>query len=110
MTRPEDPWLLLFRNKPTELMTHPPLASSLQSLESCLFLISLMRYPHALTACASAIEGALKARPGYVEQRKTFQQLLSQVRQNSAELALFTQAQLDDFRNLRNRIVHLGFH
>jgi hypothetical protein len=110
MRPPAEPWLLFFRNTPADLTVRPPLASSLQSFESCLFLNALFRYPHALTACASAIESALKVGRSRSEQRKPFQDLLAQARTEFPRLATLPQAQLDDFRTLRNRIVHFGFH
>ena len=57
----EEPELRFLDKRPENLVAQPPLASSLQNFESCLFLIALGRYPHAFTACAFAIESALKA-------------------------------------------------
>src|SRR5580765_5708305 len=110
MRSPDDPWLLFFRKTPTDLAARPPLASSLQSFESCLFLNALFRYPHALTACASAIESALKVGCSRSEQRKPLQDLLEQARERFPRLAMLPQAQLNDFRTIRNRFVHFGFH
>jgi hypothetical protein len=104
------PSLQFFRTTPDDLVARPPLGSSLQSFESCLFLIALMRYPHALTTCVAAIESALKARLEHSEQRTRFQHLLAVARQDFPGLATLPQTQLDDLRQLRNRIVHMGFH
>ena len=109
MQSPEKPWLLFFRKTPADLVDHPPLASSLQSFESCLFLNALMRYPHALTTCASAIESALKAGFSASDKRTTFQDLVARARNDFPRLAAMPESKLDDFRTLRNRIVHSGF-
>jgi hypothetical protein len=57
----QKPTLHFFRDTPDNMISCPPLCSSLQNLESSFFLISLGRYPHAFVACVSAIESALKA-------------------------------------------------
>jgi hypothetical protein len=55
------PRLHFFRNRPDEFTARAPLASSLQNFETCLFLIALIRYLHALVACVFSIESGLKA-------------------------------------------------
>jgi hypothetical protein len=109
MSATEDPWLLFFRRTPRDLARRPGLGSSLQSFETTLFLIALMRYPHALAACTFAIESALKTQSGPSE-RGTLQQLLAGAQREFPRLAVFPTSQLDDLRTLRNRIVHRGFH
>ena len=56
------PTLDFFRATPRDMVSQAPLASSLQSFETCLFLIGLDRFPGALVSCASAWESALKAK------------------------------------------------
>ena len=57
----EKPKLIFFRETPKDLQIRPPLASSLQHLETSFLLIAMGRYPHALIACASSIESCIKA-------------------------------------------------
>jgi hypothetical protein len=106
----QTPTLHFFRATPDNLISHPPLCSSLQNLESCFFLLALERYPHALIACASAIESgikaALKIRP---EVWVDLKDLLAQVRSHSHRLQQFSQWNLDNPRRTRNRMVHYGF-
>lgn len=102
------PWLVFFRSAPNNLSNQETLTSSLQNFESSLFLIALQRFPHALNACASAIESALKGRPGYSKKRQTFQELLVGAQREFPGLA-FPQTNLDEFRELRNRFVHHAF-
>ena len=45
-----------------DMLGQPPLASSLQSFETCLFLIALERFPSALVSCATAWESAIKSK------------------------------------------------
>ena len=49
------PTFWFFRETPRAMLDHPPLASSLQSFETALFLIALRRFPGALRACAAAV-------------------------------------------------------
>ena len=60
-THNDEPRLIFFRDTPMDLITHPPLASSLQHLETSFLLIAMGRYPHALVTCGSAIESVIKA-------------------------------------------------
>jgi len=106
----EEPKLIFFRERPKDLLTHPPLASSLQHLETSFLLIALWRYPHALVSCASAIESALKAafkigQEGNID----FQQLLDRARKKFPTDADFDPSDLDEFRIKRNEIIHYGF-
>lgn len=106
----ETPIFSFFRSTPKKLTSQPPLCSSLQSLESCFYLISINRYPHALTTCASSLESAMKsvliispqkfivAKQLYNEAIKIYPALLS-----------FNNIDLDNFRENRNRITHYGF-
>ena len=109
-TTPQAPTLHFFRATPRDVAGNPPLASSLQSLETCFFLIAFERYPHALLSCASAIESAIRAylkRP--VEDETPLTALLEEIRRRSNNLRLFDGRKLADFRRARNRIVHYGF-
>lgn len=89
---------------------HPPLASSLQSFETCLILIALERFPSALGACATAIESAIKANLNTPpESEIRLWQLIQDIRQISSNLRLFDQSKLDDLRETRNRVTHYGY-
>jgi hypothetical protein len=104
------PTFVFFRTSPDNLMSRPPLCSSLQNLESCFFLIALNRYPQALIACASAIESCLRAafniRP---EENRKLVDLLKDAKNYSQKLKNFSQVKLDNFRKTRNNFVHFGF-
>lgn len=109
-TTSKGPTLLFFRTIPDNLAENPPLASSLQTLETCFLLIALKRYPTALVTCASAIEGAIKAHLRIpVEDEITFSGLLGRVGTKKGNLAISVNPALADFRSSRNRIVHYGF-
>ena len=104
------PTLNFFRTTPDNLMQRPPLCSSLQSLESSFILIALGRHPHALVACASAIESAIKAwLTKGPEDKDGLQKLVGQARQRSQRLREFHEPDLENFRTTRNRMVHYGF-
>ena len=106
----EEPELHFFRGTPADLLARPPLASSLQSFESCLFLIALKRYPHAFTACAFAIESAIKAAFGIPSSGgDNLQRLLERARERLPRLRDFPQHDVDHLRQSRNRIIHYGF-
>jgi hypothetical protein len=108
------PTFLFYRSLPDEPTT-AALASSLQGLETSFFLVSLRRYPHALTVCASAIESILKHSPACEPLMKksgktpTLNDLIQAVRDQSPSLRGFPHPELDQFRQARNRIVHKGF-
>lgn len=106
----EAPRLHFFRHTPKDLLASPPLASSMQSFESCLFLIALERYPHAFAACVFSIESALKAAFGQSSQGgDSLQKLLVKAQCKSPRLGSFSKDSLDGLRRTRNRIVHYGF-
>ena len=104
------PILHLFRIRPDGLTSRPPLCSSMQSLDSCLLLLSLERYPEALITCASAIESVIKAhfgvRPG---DHDKLHELIERARNESYALRQFRASDLNDFRKARNRMIHYGF-
>lgn len=90
------------------LRKNPPLASALQSLETCLLLVSLNRYPSALASCAMALESAWKAasKKG-PEKNDNFAEILGDI-----NTTLPKEAPSFDFKNfriLRNNIVHFGY-
>ncbi|CAN1494721.1 hypothetical protein MCEMIEM12_00298 [Burkholderiaceae bacterium] len=90
------------------LRKNPPLASALQSLETCLLLVSLNRYPSALASCAMALESAWKAasKKG-PEKNDNFAEILGDI-----NATLPKEAPSFDFKNfriLRNNIVHFGY-
>src|SRR4029434_10175551 len=95
----EEPRFHLFRLPPADLRARPPLASSLQSFESSLFLVALRRYPHALTACVFASESALKAVCNEPSARKDgLKELLTRARQ-AATIAAFSIDGLDSMHD-----------
>lgn len=110
-----EPKFLFYRSVPDDPTKRTVLASSLQGLETSFFLVSLHRYAHALTACASTIESILKHSPTCEASAKksgkatTLNDLIPAARGLSSTLSSFPQAELDDFRQARNRIVHKGF-
>jgi hypothetical protein len=109
-----EPTFLFYRSLPDEPTT-AALASSLQGLETSFFLISLRRYPHALSVCASAIESIIKHSPACEPllkasgKRPMLNDLIQAARDQSPSLRTFPQSELDTFRQTRNRIVHKGF-
>lgn len=106
----ETPTLHFFRARPENLTDHPPLASSLQSLETTFFLLALKRYPAALVSCASAWESAIKAKLAIVpSDRVTLAALLETIRDAFPILNEHGQTNIKVFREARNRIVHYGF-
>lgn len=106
----EKPHLIFFRERPADYLEKPPLASSLQHLETAFLLISMRRYPHALISCASAIESALKAAFNIPDDDQIkFGPLLDKGMSNLPQQTTFTKGQLKDFRDKRNKIIHYGF-
>jgi hypothetical protein len=106
-----EPTFIFFRRHPESNQDCLALASSMQSFDSVLLLIGLMRYPHALCTCAAAIESAIKSSPIGVALGRSngLKQLLEVARRESPELAIFPEDRLAEFRNARNRITHDGF-
>jgi hypothetical protein len=102
------PKLTFFRETPQDLLSHPPLASSLQNLETSFLLTALWRYPHALVSCASAIESALKA--AFNSKRNDgLRKLLMQAQHHISPAERLAQRDLDEFCEKRNEIIHRGF-
>ena len=104
----EEPKLLFFRETPEDLLTRPPLASSLQHLETSFLLIALKRYPHALVSCTSAIESALKAAFNTTRE-PSLRKLLHQAIKLFPPDADFEKSEINDFLEKRNEIIHYGF-
>jgi hypothetical protein len=104
------PELNFFRTTPKNLMTRPPLCSSLQNLESSFFLVMLGRFPHALVMCASAIESAMKSLLRIDEKSDVKAgELYKMAAKHCPAISGFDRSSLRTFRNSRNRIVHYGF-
>jgi hypothetical protein len=103
----ERPKLIFFRDTPRDLLTRPPLASSLQNLETSFLLVSIGQYPHALVSCTAAIESALKA--AFTTEKANLSQLLK-LANAALPTSAFSQRQLDEFRQKRNEIIHYGFN
>lgn len=106
----EAPTLHFFRATPQELVRNPPLASSLQSLETAFLLLSLERYPSALVACVSACESVIKAKLGIPQDdRISTSKILEKIRMSEPILMTFDYAKLDVLLKTRNRVTHYGF-
>lgn len=104
------PQLHFFRATPKELTSRPPLASSLQSVESSFIFISHARFPHALVTCASAIESSIKAALRIPPTKKrTATWLYEKAAERWGSLESFDDRDLRQFRDTRNDIVHYGF-
>lgn len=104
-----EPTILFFRHHPGALAGSVALASSIQSLETSFFLIALDRFPHALSACAAAIETAIRASDVGAKKGDSFQCLLEKAKAKSEKIAEFPGEALDRFRKVRNRVTHSGF-
>ena len=106
----EKPELIFFRDTPKDLMNLPPLASSMQHLETSFLLLAMNRYPHALVSCGSAIESALKAAiKAKPNDRYDFKELISSAYQLCPTFSTLKESDIKDFRNKRNKIIHYGF-
>jgi len=86
-----------------------PLVSSLQTFETCLFLLASGRYPHALVMCASAIESALKAKLNIEEGEvvspgELFNRIVQEYGVGRSKWDRF-----NEFFRRRNSIIHYGF-
>jgi hypothetical protein len=84
------------------------LASSMQSFESSLFLLSLHRYPHAFVTAVVALESALKAHLAPTDTPK-LQWLLAKARDGSESISEVPARLTDEVRAVRIRITHRGF-
>lgn len=106
-TRSDTPELIFSQYPPNNWLNLPPLASSLQNLETSFLLLAMRRYASALVSCASAIESSMKA--ALKDRGRT--KLVSLLQQaNSAFGAnAFSDEELNEFRTMRNAIVHHGF-
>jgi hypothetical protein len=106
----EQPTFIFFRTTPPDITNHPPLASSLQSFETCLLLIALGRFPSALASCATAVESVIKAKLGTpLDDQVRMWELIEEIRRVSPTLRLFDETKLEHFRETRNRVVHYGY-
>jgi len=105
-----EPYLHFFRYKPAGLIDRPPLASSLQHLETSFLLVALGRYPHALVTCGSAIESAIKAAiNASPDDRLDFRKLINRARDLFPSFTTLSKDEIKDFRLKRNEIIHFGF-
>jgi len=100
-----EPTLLFFRHRPADWATRDYIASSMQSLETSLFLIASRRYPHALLVCASAIESALKAADIGAKKGASFRDLIE-----NAKNACKPTADLGDTELARSAIREIESH
>ena len=102
--------LSFFRATPREMIEEPPLASSLQTFETTLFLIGMDRYPAALVSCATACESVIKAKlkapPVEFIRHK---ELMRRIGERVPALQIFENDLIKAFQDTRNRFVHYGF-
>ena len=106
----EQPTLYFFRDWPANLINRPPLASSLQHLETSFLLIAMYRYPHALVSCGSAIESAIKAAINATpNDRLDFKELIEKAEQKFPLFTTINKTDIKSFRSKRNEIIHYGF-
>ena len=107
--RPEFKFLVNFPENAYDIIEKkPPLGSSIQNFETCLLLISLERYPAALTICATALESAWKAANGEgIDCKVDLHKIYGEI--NAALPKDDPSFDLKAFRHLRNDIVHWGF-
>jgi hypothetical protein len=103
------PTLACFRRKPDNWLEFPPLASSLQTIETALMLLMMGRYPAALIDCASATESVLKAKYKIRRDDTTnFADLVVQACIESPDLS-FRKNAFDKLRQARNKMIHYGY-
>jgi HEPN domain-containing protein len=106
----EEPALEFFRRRPAELSSRPPLASSLQHLETSFLLISAGRYPSALVSCGSAVESAMKAALNLTpDDRLDFKELMDKVEEKFPSFTKISRGNIKEFRFKRNEITHHGY-
>jgi hypothetical protein len=105
---------LVFLQLPDCWQQSHPLASSLQHLETALFLISLKRFPHALVSCVSSIETTIKAglkisKDETKDEKRDLVELLKLASGRIGPNSTFNNKQLKDMRMARNQITHYGY-
>jgi len=102
---------IFFRHRPKTDEDLAALTSSMQSFETTLLLIGLSRHPHAISACASAIESAIKSSPaGALKEEGTgLRKALKQARRSSTVINQFSSMLTEEFINARNNFTHKGF-
>ena len=101
---------LVFLGLPLNWESNPPLVSSLQNLESSLFLIALRRYPHALVTCVAAIESVIKAKFKIpADSNNNLVDLLERARGQFPQHVGFDSKLVTQMREQRNKLSHFGF-
>ena len=103
------PTILFFRHHPEALAGSTTLTSSMQSLETSFFLITLSRFPPALTASVTAIETAIQASDVGAKKDDTLQKLLEKAKTKYRKINEFPDDALVQLRKARNRFTHNGF-
>lgn len=97
-----------FLGKVPAQMDSMPLPSALQTWETSLLLISLGRFAHALTNCASSCESAIKAAFAIPQDnRDEVWKFFNRARDEKNAIADIPNR--GKFLNARNRIIHYGF-
>jgi len=106
-TRSDKPEVIFLRYPPNNWLNLPPLASSLQNLETSFLLLASRRYASALVSCASAVESSIKA--AFKDRGRTNLVSLLQQANSAFGTNAFSDEELNEFRGMRNAIVHQGF-
>jgi hypothetical protein len=90
-------------------LKRPPLISSLQSFETSVLLMSIGRYPPALTVATAAIESAYKSKYKLgIEKIEELSIVLADIRQDLPRDYKIP-CSLSGFRLKRNQITHFGY-
>lgn len=104
------PKLIFFRDTPKDMITRPPLASSLQHLETSFLLIAIGRYPDALVTCGSAIESSIKAAiNASPDDHLDFRRLIKEAEKQFPSFTSISRGDIKNLREKRNEIIHYGF-
>ena len=101
------------RDTPDEIAVKPALVAALQHMESSFLLLSAGRYPHALTACAAAIECVLREKfvnPGIAKRdQPDFFELINIANKKIKNSADLQKQAVHKLREKRNTFLHQGF-
>ena len=103
------PNLSCFRSKPDNWLEYPPLASSLQTVETALMLIMMGRYPSALIECVCATESAIKAAFNIKQNDMIDLKNLVLMACNKSSEINHKKRDFDKLRHARNRMIHYGY-
>lgn len=86
--------------------------SALQAFETSLVLVGYRRFPHVLSSCASALETVLQVSGIGAKEKDGLKDLAKKASKASEAIRSFLGPDLEnleDFKEIRNQIVHRGF-